>query len=182
MIEPGGKAIGLATFGDLERESLAFLPHSLSGILDLPAQWGPSLPIPARGYHVQRRQYLSRPFLAAMAVLPGEGILRLLGITDVDLFTPDLNFIFGQALIGGRDCIISTARLRSSFYGLPEDPALLRERAIKEAVHELGHTFGLAHCGDPDCVMSFSNSLADTDRKGEDFCSRCGRKYVALLG
>jgi len=46
-------------------------------------------------------------------------------------------------------------------------------RAVKEAVHELGHTFGLDHCSDPRCVMHFSNMLADTDRKGREFCPSC---------
>jgi archaemetzincin len=44
---------------------------------------------------------------------------------------------------------------------------------VKEAVHELGHMFGLDHCSDLRCVMHFSNSLADTDRKGRDFCPSC---------
>jgi archaemetzincin len=108
-----------------------------------------------------------------LADLPGDGYLRLLGITDVDLFTAGLNFIFGQAFIGGRECLISLARLRPSFYGQPDDADLFRERVIKEAVHELGHTFGLSHCGDPQCVMMFSNSLTDTDRKSSTFCLNC---------
>ena len=47
---------------------------------------------------------------------------------------------------------------------------------MKEAVHELGHTLGLEHCPDRSCVMYFSNSLADTDRKGEAYCSRCAAR------
>jgi archaemetzincin len=47
---------------------------------------------------------------------------------------------------------------------------------VKEAVHELGHTLGMEHCPDRSCVMYFSNSLADTDRKGEAYCSRCAAR------
>jgi len=36
------------------------------------------------------------------------------------------------------------------------------QRVIKEAVHELGHAFGLTHCENSKCVMHFSNSLQDT--------------------
>ena len=52
-------------------------------------------------------------------------------------------------------------------------------KQVKEAVHELGHTRGLGHCADPRCVMAFSNSLADTDRKGKEFCARCTYKLRA---
>lgn len=36
-----------------------------------------------------------------------------------------------------------------------------------------GHTWGLAHCAAPRCVMFFSNTLHDTDAKGVEFCSAC---------
>ncbi len=50
---------------------------------------------------------------------------------------------------------------------------LFRERVAKEAVHELGHVFGVGNCRDWRCVVAFSNSLADTDYKGQTFCARC---------
>jgi len=165
--------IGLVAFGDVDREELSFLPPALQDIMGLPADWGPSLSIPEGAYKGKRRQYFAAPFIRVLADLPGDGYLRLLGITDVDLFTAGLNFIFGQAVIGGRECLISLARLRPSFYGQPDDAGLFQERVIKEAVHELGHTFGLSHCSDSQCVMMFSNSLSDTDRKSNVFCRSC---------
>ena len=59
------------------------------------------------------------------------------------------------------------------FYGLPDDAALFQHRVLKEAIHELGHTLGLSHCGNRRCVMHFSNSLSDTDIKGQDLCLNC---------
>jgi archaemetzincin len=94
---------------------------------------------------------------------------RVLAITGVDLYMPGLNFVFGSA--GGRAAVVSIRRLRSG-----ADAALLEQRLLKEAWHELGHTFGLGHCEDPHCVMSFSNSLADTDRKSSQFCNACQAK------
>ncbi len=98
---------------------------------------------------------------------------RLLRLLDQDCYAPGLNFVFGQAMAGGRDAVVALPRLRQEFYGLPEDEMLFQERAIKEAVHELGHTYGLGHCPNPRCVMHFSNSLADTDIKGATFCEKC---------
>ncbi len=164
--------MGLVVFDGPPPEELDFLPPAIEETFGTQAVWGPSLPLPPDAYRPSRRQYLAASLLQALSGIRGD-YLRLLGIADVDLYAPGLNFVFGQALMGGRDCVVSLARLRPSFYGLPPDEELFRRRAIKEAVHELGHTFGLEHCPDPSCVMRFSNSLAETDRKGSGFCPRC---------
>jgi archaemetzincin len=68
---------------------------------------------------------------------------------------------------------MSTRRLHQESYGLPEDTRLLFGRAEKEAVHELGHAYGLAHCRSFDCVMRFSNSVEQVDLKPGHFCQLC---------
>jgi predicted Zn-dependent protease len=110
--------------------------------------------------------------LAARAAQAGaEPHTKVLAVTEADLYADDLNFVFGIAQSGGRAAVISLCRL-----GLGADPPLRRDRALKEAVHELGHALGLVHCPDPKCVMHFSNSLADTDRKGSALCPVCQRR------
>lgn len=89
----------------------------------------------------------------------------VLGVVDKDLYVENLNFIFGLAY--SNFSVISVHRLVS------EDKELLYTRAVKEAVHELGHVAGLDHCPNISCVMHFSNSLGDTDIKNETFCSKC---------
>jgi archaemetzincin len=74
-----------------------------------------------------------------------------------------LNFAFGLAT--DRKALISLERLRPEFYWMPEDDDLFECRALKEAMHELGHVLGLNHCPDRNCVMYFSNSIPDTDVK-----------------
>ncbi len=86
-------------------------------------------------------------------------------LTEQDLFINDFNFCFGLAY--GNVAIISTYRLR----GKDQDVYLNRLR--KEVSHEVGHLFGLKHCNNWRCVMYFSNTLLDTDRKTEDLCSSC---------
>ncbi len=81
----------------------------------------------------------------------------------------------------GKRALIALPRLRERFYGARDDEALFFTRAAKEAVHELGHTYGLGHCGDRRCLMAFSNSLADTDDKGQEFCGRC-QAHLSALG
>ena len=120
--------------------------------------------LPGGAYAPARGQYRAESLLALVS---GHGARHVLAITHRDLFAGDLNFVFGIAAPRGA-CLVSTARLLAS-----ADEPLFRARLLKEAVHELGHTLGLEHCADPGCVMHFSNSLADTDRKGDAWCSRC---------
>jgi archaemetzincin len=126
--------------------------------------------VPAGAYDPRRRQYRAEVLLDRIRVAPGEHVL---GVTELDLYVEELNFVFGLADPHGRAAIIALPRLR-----LGADAPVFRARMTKEAVHELGHTLGLAHCPDRACVMAFSNMLADTDRKGAWFCRRC----LAWLG
>jgi archaemetzincin len=107
---------------------------------------------------------------------------------DKDLYSGNLNFIFGLATTsksatdtGWVAALISITRLRQTFYAKPKDRKLFRERVLKEGVHELGHTFGLSHCNNY-CIMRFSNHLGQTDEKPLEFCDSCTaelKKYVS---
>jgi archaemetzincin len=127
-----------------------------------------------------RGQYAAERILRRLAMLHGSAE-RVLGVADLDLFTPDLNFIFGQARPGG-PAVMALTRLRPEFWGQPPDPALLRERAGKEAVHELAHSYGLGHCQDSRCVMWFSNTLAETDARFDAFCAQHAGQLERALG
>jgi archaemetzincin len=133
------------------------------------------MPEPDYALNEERNQYLStaivRTIMKQKEFSPYE---RILGIVDHDLYVPELNFVFGEA--SRKVAVISLIRLRQEFYGLPEDKNLFHKRVLTEAVHELGHTYGLNHCTNPRCVMFFSNSLLDTDRKGSNFCPSCQNK------
>jgi archaemetzincin len=128
---------------------------------------------PAGTYDSARGQHSSRTVLAWLAgSVPAGG--RLLGVTDVDLFVPVLTFVFGEAQLGGRAAVVSLARLVGA------DSAVVRERLIKESIHELGHTFGLVHCASPTCVMTRSPGLTAVDRKGPRLCTDCRMRYHEL--
>lgn len=125
---------------------------------------------PARG------QYHSTAILQRLDALAPESDTQLLGVTALDLFVPVLTFVFGEAQLEGRCALVSLHRLREEFYGLPASDELLRERLLKEAVHELGHTFGLRHCDDWNCVMASTHAVERLDVKGVEFCPVCARR------
>lgn len=162
----------LVPLGPVPDDLPSSLVEPLAATFGVPCRVASAIPIPPAAYNYDRRQYVGHAILAALATpeMPPE-VERVLGIIDEDCYAPGLNFIFGQA--AGRYAFIALPRLRPSFYGLPENESLFRERVLKEAVHELGHTHGLGHCPDRICVMHFSNGLRDTDVKGNDFCPRC---------
>lgn len=127
--------------------------------------------LPKEAYNSFRGQYNSTKILRK---LPDVCDI-VLGVTEVDLYANNLNFVFGEAELFGKRAIVSLKRLRQSFYGLPEDNELLKLRALKEAIHEIGHALGLKHCGGR-CVMRFSNSIIEVDMKDWWFCESCLEK------
>ena len=70
----------------------------------------------------------------------------ILGVVDVDIFVPELNYVFGEAYTPGKAALISLWRLKPKFYGESAGPDVLVLRALKESIHEVGHTLGLPHC------------------------------------
>lgn len=129
-----------------------------------------SLNVPMKAYVANREQYHAEPFLEILRN-NRRGSTHALGIVDLDLFVPELNFIFGSAQYSG-NAIVALPRLRQTFYGLPSDDDVFFKRTVKEIFHELGHVLGLGHCNNK-CVMRFSNSLRDTDIKPETYCPNC---------
>ena len=108
-----------------------------------------------------------------LSVKPHDSLF-VAAVTPYDLYSNGLNFVFGVAY-PFKGCIVSYARLFS------DDADLFFSRVRKEITHEMGHVFGLQHCPDPKCVMHFSNSLADTDYKSENFCPSCEEKLVSSM-
>jgi len=143
-----------------------------------------ALVLPPEAFDKSRRQYRSDIILGLVKnyAYKTPTYDRVLGVVDVDVYVPGLNFVFGEAECPGKAAIISLWRLRPEFYGSSPNFEVFVERSTKEAVHELGHTLGLAHCVNPFCVMYFSNSIFETDRKKSLFCNKCYSKVQISLG
>ena len=176
-----GQKIILRPLAQIDSHILEILKQSLTQTFNCPVEIQALTLSLEYAYEPKRRQYLAPQLLATLRSFSMEPGDRCLGIVDVDLYSSGLNFIFGEADISSGVAIISLYRLRQECYGLPQDEGLFQDRAIKEAVHELGHTYRLSHCQDAKCVMHFSNSLADTDIKGASFCPKCQQKLKKVI-
>ncbi|MDH4067781.1 MAG: archaemetzincin family Zn-dependent metalloprotease [Dehalococcoidia bacterium] len=168
--------IRLKPLGDVADEIMEEVRDRVRVIFHCPIEMEAGFSDLAQAYSPERKQYYSSKLLASLKKSEREE--RVVGVADVDLYVPRLNFVFGEADILSGTAIVSLWRLRQEYYGLAPDKALFLERATKEVVHELGHTFGLEHCPNNKCVMHFSNSLADTDLKEAHFCSACRPKII----
>ena len=126
---------------------------------------------PEFAFDPSRGQYHSTAILRHLAGLAGGD--RLLGVAAVDLYVPIFTFVYGEAQLGGLAALVSTYRLRPEFYGEGADGGVLAGRLLKEALHELGHTYGLRHCQDWSCPMATSTAIERLDWKGERYCEGC---------
>jgi len=169
--------IALAVIGDTPRDVIADLTPILRETFGAEIVMAPPVALPASSWNASRRQYLSTKLLDALESAKRPEWERLLGIADVDLYVPDLNFVFGEADSRRGVGVFSLARLRAG-----ADEALFKRRAATEAIHELGHTYGLSHCDKPTCVMWFSNTLAESDHKGTKFCPEHARELAENRG
>jgi archaemetzincin len=129
--------------------------------------------IPQQAFSLTRKQFNAG---IIMKFISGLGKSEIsLGITKEDIYFGDLNFVFGIASPTALSCVVSLCRLDPEFYGFPQDDELYYSRVKKEVIHEIGHVLGLLHCEKPTCVMSFSNSIYDVDRKTKFFCENCSK-------
>jgi len=143
--------------------------QALSTILRVKCRVDRPLDIPLERFFVHMRfQYNSDLILTHLqSTLRIPNDHKVLAIADADAFVDGLNFVFGEAEYGGKIAVIYLSRLKH------KRKEVYMTRAVKEALHELGHTFMLRHCRNKRCVMSFSNSIRDVDTKGDKFCGKC---------
>ena len=133
------------------------------------------------GWSYERDQLHSSWVLTQLKQIVPDTHSKILGITKTDLYIPILTYLFGEAELTGQTAVVSSFRFHNRLYGLPPDNNLMNNRIIKEAVHELGHTFGLHHCVKFDCVMHASSYIEEFDFKSKNFCTDCQQILNKLL-
>lgn len=165
--------IVLIPIGNFENDLMIHLADGIANEFNVPVRIREASFDLSDYFDPGRRQYNGNKLLEQLGRMITPGSLKTIGLFNVDLFIPILTFIFGQATLGGDKGIASAYRLNNELYGMPPDKNLLRDRFRKEVIHELGHTFGLIHCQNVDCVMRASTYVEDIDLKSMHLCDSC---------
>ncbi len=134
--------------------------------------------VPPTALNSVRKQMFFNTLVTRIGEATARDHVRL-AITEYDLYKTSHQFIFGDANEEHRIAVVSLHRLRNEFYGEHADPNTLFQRSLKEAVHNLGHVFGLKHCHNARCAMHFSHSIYETDNKLAHFCESCEKRIRA---
>lgn len=170
--------VDIVPIGDVPAQVKREASAALRSVYDLDVTVHDEQSIPEGAFDRGRNQYRAEEFIE-LASRVGSGDKNI-GITPQDLFYRRRNYVFGLAYLNGNGSVISTYRLQtSSDGGITTKPQseVFADRVRKEVVHEIGHTFGLEHCDNSKCVMSFSPTVREVDVKEENLCGTCSRFY-----
>lgn len=165
--------ITVVPFGRVGDDVLRVVVDSLQGVLRLPVDTYTYTPISEEAFVSARDQYNALVILKDLSLNYCPDSLKVLGITNRDLCNPILQYVFGEAYMGGRAALISCHRLYAGQHGGPVSREQFLDRVVKVAVHEIGHTFSIPHCHTGRCVMRASNNLAELDEKLNYLCPYC---------
>ena len=165
--------IGLMALDPIDPDILRNLRAALSRFLLLPVRILRPQPLPLKTYQVIRHQYDAIKLLEFLLDEVKTDAFRILGVTAKDLCIPILTFVFGDAQVNGKAAIISLFRPRGDADGTMPSQQVLMRRLIMLSLHELGHTFGLEHCRESNCLMKFSSNLEKLDQRPLTLCDYC---------
>jgi archaemetzincin len=136
---------------------------------------------PSNGYNEERKQYAAETFLPlAERLQTEENSFASIVLTDVDVFAKFTNYVFGLADMVHRVAVVSSRRIHPSFWGMKETRESFELLWGKVVTHEFGHTLGMFHCEDWNCVMKYSNSPTELHRKGNEFCEKCAKELERI--
>ncbi len=128
---------------------------------------------PTFAFNKDRGQYHSTAVLRRQLAVKDAGALKILGVTDVDLFVPDTTFVFGESDRESHAGVVSIARLRG-------DTEIARRRVVTEVLHQTGHLIGLSYCEDSRCVMANAQSLSEAERRLPQLCNNCRNELTRV--
>ncbi len=172
MTSQSEHSILISPVGELSTELIEAVAGEIKHMFGFATETNPILQDLSFALDDKRNQYHSTAILGRLAANIPPHAVRVLAIAQVDLFIPILTHVYGEAQLGGTACIVSTFRLNEGRSGI-NIPKKYIDRIVKEAIHELGHTFNLRHCPEHTCIMHYCRNEEDVDRKSDQLCRYC---------
>ncbi len=159
--------------GRTPHTAIRVIEANIQTMLEIPVEMLAAMPVPEEAFQSHRCQYDAGLILKHLAQFPFPHHSRILAVTDVDLCSPILTYVFGEAELGLKRAIVSDCRLKHMEDGGLASEDVYYERLVKVALHELAHTLSLYHCETSKCLMQYSPKLGHLDDLDIYFCSRC---------
>jgi archaemetzincin len=168
--------VALQPLGDVAPSEVQFLEEVLSTLLGARTVVLPPVELPDSHFDRERGQYDADRLLELLFSRLPDGVMRIIGVLDQDMFAAGRTFVFGYAHLRDGVGVYSLARLREEYYRRPENDLLLRSRIYRAVAHEVGHTFGNPHCEAPACVMRAVSHVESLDALSPSYCEECMRR------
>jgi archaemetzincin len=159
--------------GGISDMELRIVAANIQALLNFQVEMLDPMAVPEEAFQPHRGQYDAGLILKRFAQSSFPHLRSVLIVTNVDLCTPILTYVFGEAEIGRTRAIVSSFRLKDTRDGFPAPADVYYERLVKIALHEIAHTLALYHCEAPKCLMRFSPKVQDLDELDIWFCKRC---------
>jgi len=172
-LTPKKKSVGVIPVGDVPENTLQVIADHITGRFKLAAEILPALEQPGYAFDERRLQYNAGMIIEAMEAMPFGNHDKVIGVLSQDLFIPIFTHVFGEARQGGKCGLVSLFRLMKNPDGSTPPDSLLNKRAVKVALHELGHLLDLLHCEHKKCLMHFSGGVDELDDMSLELCEYC---------
>lgn len=168
------RELELVAIGDVQAAFLRELEAPIAQVLGVQAFLSKSLmPMPHFAFNKDRHQFHTTAIMRRLLALREPGVPLIMGVTEVDLFAPDVSFVYGEADRESHVSLMSLNRLKA-------DGDAWKRRTFVEAVHQSGHLIGLSFCEDPRCAMYLATTITDAERRQLQLCNNCRNELVKL--
>lgn len=164
--------VALLPFRGIDSNTLAYIKSGIEKRLSVSVTVLEAINLPVNAFYKPRMRYIADSLLIFLNARKEAFFEKIIGITTKDISTRKGDIanwgILGLGSCPGTSCVISSFRAGKN--KVTEE--LFYKRMVTLALHELGHTYGLEHCPDNNCLMKDAAGKMNLD-DGDSYCKKC---------